>query len=299
MGALFMVLSGTAFGILPWFVRVASDRGVGPLGMMTVRFSLATATLLVVRAIARRRGTAGNVGDDRDDRRVVHLRLALLGATGYAPQSILFFLGMQRIDISLGTVIFYTYPVLVVLGGWAVLHHRPNRTMALCLAVTVVGAALTAGEVGSGSFAGAVLMVLASLWYSWHVLVLGQLAPRTDALSGLTFMLCGATAVVVVGELVTRNPMPSDPQSWAACISAAYLCTVVALGLFVLGIRQVTAGEAAVLSTIEPVVSIAIGVVALGEDLTVVRLVGAVLVLIGVSSLARASRPRLAAPPGG
>lgn len=299
MGALFMVLSGTAFGILPWFVRVASDRGVGPLGMMTVRFSLATATLLAVRAVAIRRGSLGVAGEPGGDTRRTHLRLALLGATGYAPQSILFFLGMQRIDVSLGTVIFYTYPVLVVLGGWAVLHQKPNRTMALCLAVTVVGAVLTAGEVGSGSFAGATLMVLASLWYSWHVLVLGQLAPRTDPLSGLTFMLCGATATVVIGEIVTRNPMPSDPQSWAACISAAYLCTVVALGLFVLGIHHVSAGEAAVLSTIEPVVSIAIGVVALGEDLTAIRLVGAALVLVGVSSLARASRPRLAAPPSG
>lgn len=294
MGALFMVLSGTAFGILPWFVRVASDRGVGPLGMMTIRFSLATATLLAARALLVRAGRLVPAGD-----RSTHLRLALLGATGYAPQSILFFLGMQRIDVSLGTVIFYTYPVLVVLGGWAALQQRPNRTMALCLAVTVVGAVLTAGEVGSGSTAGAVLMGLASLWYSWHVLVLGQLAPRTDALSGLTFMLCGATATVVVGEIVTRNPLPSDPQSWAACIAAAYLCTVVALGLFVLGIRHVSAGEAAVLSTIEPVVSIALGVAALGEDLTAVRLAGAVLVLIGVSSLARTSRPRLAAPPSG
>jgi len=64
------------------------------------------------------------------------------------------------------------------------------------------------------------------------------------------------------------------------------------MGFFFAGIKIVGPGAAAVLSTIEPVVSIVVGVTALGESLDAVRVAGALMVLVSVTVLARlAGRP--------
>jgi drug/metabolite transporter (DMT)-like permease len=68
------------------------------------------------------------------------------------------------------------------------------------------------------------------------------------------------------------------------------ISTILAMGFFFAGVSRIGAGEAAVLSTIEPVVSIAIGVTILNEQLTMLRFVGALFVLVGVAVLAQLSR---------
>jgi hypothetical protein len=41
VGALYLIISGAAFGLLPWFARTAYDHGADPLGMLVARFILA------------------------------------------------------------------------------------------------------------------------------------------------------------------------------------------------------------------------------------------------------------------
>ena len=83
----------------------------------------------------------------------------------------------------------------------------------------------------------------------------------------------------------SRNaPIPAAtfPAGWSAAAGAAAVSTVFAMGLFFAGVTVVGPGQAAVLSTVEPVVSIAVGVLLLDESLGATRLAGAVLVLTGV-----------------
>jgi drug/metabolite transporter (DMT)-like permease len=62
------------------------------------------------------------------------------------------------------------------------------------------------------------------------------------------------------------------------------------MGFFFAGVSRIGPGEAAVFSTIEPVVSIAVGVYALDENLTTARVIGALCVLVSVAVLAQLSR---------
>ena len=62
------------------------------------------------------------------------------------------------------------------------------------------------------------------------------------------------------------------------------------MGFFFAGISRLEPGIASVLSTTEPVVSIAVGVLALNESLTPIRVLGAFAVLAGVAVLAQLSR---------
>lgn len=79
----------------------------------------------------------------------------------------------------------------------------------------------------------------------------------------------------------------ADVTAWAAVFAIAIVCTVVAmLGLFV-GIRHLGAADAATLSTLEPVVTIVLAAIFLGEAFTPLQILGGAIVLTAVVWLAR------------
>lgn len=282
MGVLFILLSGTAFGLLPWFARIAYDHGAEPLGLLMVRFLLASFMMLIALVVWKR--------DSPLPRGRLGIQLFLLGAAGYAPQATFYFFGVDRIDVSLATVIFYTYPVFVVIASWLFLRHRPTTTVIICLCTAVVGAGLTAGQVRSGSITGVLLMMGAALWYTGYIVTASRIVHIAGALTSLTYVMVGAAVAHTILFLILRPSLPTDATGWWAIAAAALIGTVIAMGFFFAGVSRIGPGEAAVLSTIEPVVSIIVGVTALNERITGVRLAGAACVLVSVGLLAQFSR---------
>ena len=282
MGIVFILISGAAFGLLPWFARTAYDHGAEPLGMLAVRFSIASIILLLAH-VFRSEKTA-------IPQRTLGIQLFLLGAIGYAPQATFFFFGVERIDTSLATVIFYTYPVFVVLASWLVFKHAPTLRMAACLVIAVIGTALTAGQVSSGSWLGVALMFGASTWYTGYILISSRIVNRAGSFISLTYVMVGAAVAHLMIFVVLRPSLPDDATGWLAIGGAAIISTILAMGFFFAGVSRIGPGEAAVFSTIEPVVSIAVGMMALNEELAMVRFIGAMCVLIGVAVLAQLSR---------
>lgn len=282
MGVLYILVSGAAFGLLPWFARIAYDHGAEPFGMLLARFAFASVAMVAIRVFVRR--------DEPRPSRSLEARLFLLGAIGYAPQASFFFFGVDRIDISLATVIFYSYPVFVVIASWVVFRHAPSVRTTLCLAVALVGTALTAGQVQAGSWTGVALMLGAATWYSGYILVSSRIVKHSGAFVSLMYVMIGAAVAHAIIYALTRPDLPVDLTGWSAIVAAAVVSTILAMGFFFAGVSRVGPGEAAVLSTIEPVVSIAIGVTVLNEDMTAPRLIGALLVLVSVAVLAQLSR---------
>jgi drug/metabolite transporter (DMT)-like permease len=83
-------------------------------------------------------------------------------------------------------------------------------------------------------------------------------------------------------------------EAWLWLVLMALVSTVVAVSAFFAGLRRVGPSEAAILSTFEPVVTVALAYAALGERLTAAQLAGGALVLAAVILLQL--RPRSAKP---
>jgi drug/metabolite transporter (DMT)-like permease len=286
VGAIYILISGAAFGLLPWFARIAYDHDVEPLGLLTVRFLIAMVCLVILHTVIRRHIPWPS--------RQRFGKLVALGALGYAPQSAFFFFGVERIDISLATVIFYTYPIMVVVLSWTVLKNRPSRAITLSLIVAVCGAALTAGQIRTGSWTGVFLMLIAAAWYSGYIIVVSRMLKDIDPFMSLTVIMIGAAAAHTFLWLFHRAALPTNLQGWSAATAAAVVSTILALGFLIAGVQRIGPSQSSVLSTIEPVVSISVGVMALNETLTVIRVVGATLIVLGVAMMARSAQRSVA-----
>ena len=103
-GAAFVLASAAAFGVMPVFGKLAFEAGVGVAMLLAVRFAIAAPLLW---GLAAARGALPRA------RRGVVARALALGAVGYAVQSGLYFLALERMDAGPLSLILYTYPALV------------------------------------------------------------------------------------------------------------------------------------------------------------------------------------------
>jgi drug/metabolite transporter (DMT)-like permease len=276
-GALFCLASAAAFGAMGIFGRLAYDEGATVGTLLAVRFAIAAA-LLWVATIA-----SGRLGDVRAlPRRDITAALAL-GAVGYAAQAGGYFAALKRIDPALLGLLLYTFPVMVTVAAVALGRERANARTAIALALSCTGIVLVLAGAAGGALdpLGTVLGLGAAVVYSAYILVSEGVAARVGALALSTLVCTGAattlTVVGLAGGGLDLGGVSTAGLGWLAAI--AVVSTVGAVGLFFAGLARVGPSAAAILSTLEPVVTVVLAFVAFGTSLGAAQLAGGALVL--------------------
>ena len=238
-----------------------------------MRFAIATPVLWVAAAV---RGSLPRAG------RPVVLRALALGAVGYALQSGLYFLALERMDASVLSLILYSYPALVT-GAAILLGREPaNRRRLVALVTASGGLVLVLAGAGAASFdlAGAAFGVGAALTYTTYILVSDGVTSQLEPLPLAALVSTGAA--VTLGLVAAGSgtlDLGFDTAGWLWIGLAALVSTVGAVVLFFSGMSRVGASTAAILSTLEPPVTVGMVFVTFGEALGLVQIVGALAVL--------------------
>ena len=284
MGALLVAVSATAFGAMPIFgVRAYAD-GTSTWALLTVRFGVAAAVMAVV---LRARGIP------LPDRRR-WLPLSAMGL-GYVGQSACYFSALHYAQASLVALLLYLFPAFVAVLAAVFLRERLTLATAAAIGLSLAGTALVVGG-GSGRTLGILLGVGAAVIYSVYIVVGTVVTAGLHPLA-LTTVICTAAAALsalVTGVLWTQGDPPAFPGSvsgWAALAAIAVVCSVVAIMAFFSGLQRLGATQTAVLSTLEPVVTVALASWLLAESLTGVQLLGGLVVLAAVVWQALSRRP--------
>jgi drug/metabolite transporter (DMT)-like permease len=295
LGALLVLVSACAFGAMAIFGKLAYDAGVSTLTLLWVRFSLATA-LFGALLVARR--------DLRAALRTAPARVLgagfALGLVGYAAQSGLFFGALQRLDASLLALVLYTYPAWVMLAAFAIGREHPTRRRLVALGLSSAGLVILLAGAATGSLdgAGVAMGVGASLVYATYILVADRASFDLPPLA-LTALVClgAATTFAIVGTATGELHTDFEPEGWLWLGILAAVSTALPIVAFFAGLARVGPSAAAILSSLEPVVTVLLAYLAFSEVLTGVQLAGAVLVLAAAVLLAAPARAAGPAPP--
>jgi drug/metabolite transporter (DMT)-like permease len=276
-----VLLSALFFATLAVLARLAYEQGARPLPLLSWRFALAA--LAIGSYVALRRP-----GDLRAG--LQHLpRYAALSLTGYGAASVCFFFALQRVSASVVAVLLYTYPAIVALLAVPVLKERLTASRIVALLTTFAGCVLVVGvleERVSVDGPGIVLALGAGVGYAAFTLLSQKLVAGDSRLVTMayTFGLSAAGVTMVtllVGE--SLSPVGWTGQLWLLLGGIVALPTFAAVALYLRGIRELGAPQAAVLSTVEPVFTVGLAGVVLGERLTVLQLAGVALVVVGIA----------------
>ena len=278
-GVLLAMTSASGFGVMPVLTKVVYDDGAGPFGVLSVRFSVAAVLLF---GLARLRREALPRGRQLRD-------LALLGGVGYVVESLCYFSALTRISAGLTALLLYLYPALVVVLSAVVLRHRPSRPAVACVVVATLGTGLTIGPVAGGQAVGVLLGLGAASSYALYIVLSSTAAAGVGPLATSAVVMAACGLVYDALAVGTRAALPSSAGAWTALAGVTVLGTVVAVAAFFAALSLLGPSDTAVLSTVEPVVSVGVAAVALGETLSPVQLVGGALVIGAVIALARAA----------
>lgn len=269
------ILSAAGFGTLAIFGELAGARGMSIQTLLAFRFSLAVPLVwgyLAWQGRLRRLGA-----------RTVLIALAL-GALGYAGMSGLFLWGVALTTAGLGSILLYTYPVFVVVLAVAFLDERVTWQRAVALALALSGVILVSGAQPRGvEPLGVVVLLLSALIYASYITVSGVVLEDVDALSLSAHVIPAAgVAFVVFGRVTGTVALPSTAAEWGIAGAVALLSTAIPIVSFYAAIRRIGASRTSIVSTVEPVFTVALGVMILDERVTIGILLGGAIVLTGV-----------------
>jgi drug/metabolite transporter (DMT)-like permease len=200
---------------------------------------------------------------------------------------------IEDVGAGLATVLGNLQVVIVPFVAWAVLRERVEaRILAalplVCSGVVLISGVLETGAYGEHPLRGVLYGFLTGVTYSGFLLVLRQAGSDLRRPAGPLF---DTTAVATVAAILAgfavgeANLLPSWPShAWLAVL--ALTSQVLGWLLITSSLPRLPAALTSVTLTIQPVGSVLLGVVLLGEDPTLLQLAGVACILAGLISVA-------------
>jgi drug/metabolite transporter (DMT)-like permease len=263
------------WGIPYLFIKIAVDDGVTPVFLAWVRVVLAAVVLL---ALAWRAGALGSLRS--------HWRwLSVFAVAEITVPFPLIAAGEQRIASSLAAIIIATAPLFVaVLALRFDASERASGRRLVGLLVGLAGVVALMGIDVAGrteELVGALAILVAAFCYAVGPMVLKRHLAGLDPRASMGASL--ALAGLFLTPAVAFDPPTAVPpaSAIAALLVLGLLCTAAAFALYGILIAEVGAGRALVVTYINPVIAVALGVAVLGERPGAGAVAGLLLILAG------------------
>jgi drug/metabolite transporter (DMT)-like permease len=195
---------------------------------------------------------------------------------------ILLFEAYRYTTVAIATICYYLAPAFMTLASPLVGEKLTAKKLG-CIVVAMIGMVFVSGVFqGSegGSLAGVLLGIGAALFYASVILINKTLSP----IGAYDRTLCqlGTASLVIVPYLLIAGGISftgMTTMGWIMLIIVGIVHTGIAYTLYFGAIRDVNAQTAAILSYLDPVLSILLSALILRESLDVFSIIGAVLIL--------------------
>lgn len=212
-------------------------------------------------------------------------RTLLLGVLGIASSNFTYYVSIQRTTVATAIILQYTAPIWVLL--YLVLRRRQSATLRRVgsVALAVMGSALAIGLFGQAKFRPDTLGVLAgqaaSFAFAFYTVYATGLLRRNHHWTVLLYAFFGAALFwMVVHPPWKIAAAHYSAQQWEYLLVFALTSGLIPFALYFAGLHLLDATRAVVTSCLEPVFSIVIAAVVLGELVRPLQVVGIVVVLV-------------------
>jgi drug/metabolite transporter (DMT)-like permease len=263
--------------------RLLSGKALAPIDSLILSQSRVTFSLaILLPVLVARRGAAALRVAGRD-----MWRLFLLGVLGVAASNYFYYLAIQRTNVATAIIVQYTAPAWVLLYTAVQARRRPSWRKSSAVGLAVIGCALAVGLVGSGGFrvdtVGLIAALAAAFSFSFYNIGGHSVLARYDRWKVLLWVLTGATAFwLVVNPPWKIVEAHYGRAQWAFMGVFGLVSVLLPFSCYFAGLQRMEPARAIVVSCMEPVFSVLIAALVLGEILHPMQTVGMALVLVAI-----------------
>jgi len=271
--ALFAAVS-VIWGMPYLFIKIAVDE-ISPSLMAWSRLTLAAAVLLPV---------AWKLGALRGLRERWRILTVFAAVEMAVPWPLLGF-GEIHVSSSLAAILVATVPLFVALLATRFDHsERPTATRFIGMLIGLGGVVALVGiDIGGkgDELLGALAILVVAFLYAIGPMIVKRRLSDVDPLGPVAASLGIAALLVTPFALVSLPDSTPSADTFASIAVLGLLCSALAFLLFFRLIAEIGPGRATVITYINPVVALALGVVVLDESVTTGVVVGLLLILAG------------------
>lgn len=275
-----LIISGAVlWGLIGIFIKGLQTAGFTSMEIVVIRGVSASAILFTYLAAA-----------EREQLKVKIFDLRYFAATGILSMAFFnwcYFTAIREISISISVVLLYTAPAFVIILSRIFFGETITGRKLLALVLTIAGCSFIAGIVPGAdisiSYRGLLIGLGSGFGYALYP-VFAKPAGRKYSpvtITAYTFLLASIVLLPFSGILKSIELFAS-PEVILYSAGLGLFPTVLAYILYTKGLKYVEAGNAAIVSTIEPVVAILTGVILFSERMTFLQGCGALLIIASI-----------------
>lgn len=271
-GSTYAILSGFLYGFIGYFGLSAINGNLSASTMLFWRFLISSLLILIL--------VLPKIKTITDSWKSMFLAF-LAGAVYYGLSTLLYFYSSLYIGTGLAMVIFFTYPVMIMLLNYFCYGQLIPRIYYLATLIILIGMLLLV-DMNDIAFdmVGIVLGLASAFCYACYLIASkrNQVSPNVS-----TLMVCLGcmTTSLIVACFSHSFVVPDTFNVWFNLLGIGIIATVIPILLMLHSLKYISSEKASILSVLEPVFVVIFGVLLLGEQIKPWHAAGIVFVLAG------------------
>lgn len=275
-GTWYAIVSGLLYGLLGFFGINLMNEGMSIACVSFWRFFISFLFLVII-ILSQKRVNLSN-----------HKELFkgfVIGAIFYSAPSMLFFLACKYISSGQSMVIFFIYPVFVMILNWIFEKQAIKPHYFLSFVIILLGLILLLDlneidfdVIGIGA------SILSAISYSFYIFLSKRIKLTPVYSTTMVSLGCAVTSGVLA---LAENSLsiPNTDITWLYSIGLGLFCSAIPILLMLGAMKYISSDKASLLSVLEPVFSVIFGVFLLNEAIKANTIIGVVLTLFGVMTI--------------
>ena len=280
-GIAYAFLSSAAFGIMPILARIAYANGSNPTTVLIFRFLISTLILFLYLKFKQI-----NINLKKEQ---VALLLSI-GIIGYTITAQTLFISYNYLGAGLATTLHFIYPVVVCITGFIFFKNKMNNKKIISLLLAILGVySLVAFKNSTINILGISLALFSGVTYGLTMIALNLNSIRNLDNRVITMYICfGSTIGMVLYGLFSNSIILNFNFIAVGCyLGISIISTIASIILLLKAIKIIGVSSSSILGTFEPIISIFLGALFLGEKLSLALLIGSILILISTTIIAK------------
>lgn len=272
-GYLYSILSAVIYGSMPLMATHIYNDGVNSISLVLFRNLFA---IPLIAFLAYKQGKSFAVPKKS------LLPIGLIAVVGCCVTPLLLLSSYNFMDSSVATIFHFIYPAVVILLGALFMKQKVTLGTLICMILCICGICLFYTPGSPLDWRGATLAIVSGVTCAIYICLLSAFKYKQIPLFLFTLYVIIISSIILFMFCLTTGTLtfPKSTVGWLLCILFANLVTAGAVVLLQAGTFIIGGERASILSTLEPITSIILGVCFLGESITLLTGFGAALVIL-------------------
>ncbi len=277
-GSLFVVIAGSLWGTMGYFVKRLTDAGLTSIQVPFIRLLFGAVALFLITLIF--------------DKRLLRIQLRdlpyflLTGLIGIGITAVTYYTTITYAGMGVAAVLMYMAPVFVIILSAVFFKERITGKRVFACIISVSGCALMSGILGMSAIKPVFLAtgIAGAVCYAVYSIASKVLSNKYYSLTIVTYsFIIGTIPVAFMVDYPSMIAVFGQQPKlllYALCLST--VSCAFPYVLYTYGLQQILASKASILSSIEPVVASILGVICFNEVMDISKILGLIFVLASI-----------------